>query len=147
MQVLTPLEGEILGSLVLIGFGIYMEKHYISWWNVLGNVLCLILGLATLNLEVFEIVILTVYSAIGIACTIKRLKKLYFLFGYKTYNSLMLVLGIFAISGAYNWLDDIFAQMTTKKIPEIGLFLIVWFIVALIVNIIGLIYGRKKKDE
>lgn len=39
MQLLGLLEGQILGSLVILVFsGIIMEKRYVSWWSVGGNI-------------------------------------------------------------------------------------------------------------
>jgi uncharacterized membrane protein len=147
LQFLSPLQGEILGSLVLIGFGVWMETRYVSWWSVVGNISGLILALTTLDLEPLTLVLLIIYIGIGIASVLKRRRKLYVLFGSKTYGSLMLILGILSLQGAYQWLNQALVSLTIPSQSEIVLFVTSWVAVAIPVHIIGWLYGRKKEER
>ncbi|MCW4025116.1 MAG: hypothetical protein NWF01_08800 [Candidatus Bathyarchaeota archaeon] len=147
MQLLGLLEGQIIGSLaILIFFGIIMEKRYVSWWSVGGNVIGLILTFATLDLDLFVIIALSGYVVAGLICAKKRWRKVYVLFGSKTYGSALLVLGLFSINGAYSWVNNSLMALGVPSIPIIVMFLIFWAIISGIVFIIGY-FVRKKIDD
>jgi hypothetical protein len=123
-----------------------MEKRYVSWWSVGGNITGLILTFATLDLNPVIIVLLVAYATIGIICAWKRWTKAYVFFGSKTYGSALLVLGLFSIQGVYSWLNNVFMSWGVPSLPDVALFLISWLIIAIPVHIIGLVV-RWKIDE
>jgi hypothetical protein len=114
-----------------------MEKHYVSWWSVGGNIGGLILTFTTLNLSPLTIVVLSIYATIGIVCALNRWRKVYVLFGSKTYGSALFVLGLFSISGADSWLNHFLMSFSTPSLPNIALFLLSWLFVAIISHVIG----------
>ena len=123
-----------------------MEKRYVSWWSVGGNVSGLILTFTTLDLNPLVIITLSVYAIVGFVCAFKRWSNVYVLFGSKTYGSGLLALGLFSISGSYAWLNGGFISLVIPSIPEILMFLIFWVIIAVIAFIIGY-FVRKKIDK
>src|SRR3990170_5574069 len=140
MQLLDPITGQILGSLaILIFFGIIMEKWYVSWWSVGGNIIGLILTFATLDLNPLIIILLSAYVTLGIVSAWKRWKRVYVFFGSKTYGSALLVLGLFSIEGAYSWMNSVFMAWGTESLPNVALFLINWVVVAIFFNIVGFV--------
>jgi hypothetical protein len=143
IQLLGLVEGQILGSLVILVFsGIIMEKRYVSWWSVGGNIGGLILTFTTLDLNPLVIIALTAYASVGVVCAIKRWSDVYVLFGSKTYGSALLTLGLFSIGGSYAWINSWFMS----SIPEIGIFLIFWIIFTIFAFIIGY-FVRKRIDN
>jgi hypothetical protein len=137
IQLLTPIAGQILGSLaILIFFGIIMEKRYVSWWSVGGNALRLILTFSTLDLAPSIIIVLFVYASVGIACAIERWERAYFFFGSKTYGSALLVLGLFSIRGMYNWLNYVLVHLGSPSLSNFELFLISWLVIAITAHIV-----------
>ncbi len=147
MQLLGLITGQILGSLaILIFFGIIMEKRYVSWWSVGGNIVGLILTFTTLDLNPIIIVVMSAYAITGFVCAYKRWSKVYVFFGSKTYGSALLVLGLFSIEGAYAWLNNVIVSLSGIFIPEIAVFMIFWVAIALIIFAIGY-YVRKRIDN
>jgi hypothetical protein len=127
---------------VLIVFGILMEKRYVSWWQVLGNVSGLIITLATIDLSPITTVLLCLYVFLGVVCAWKRWRKVYVIFGSKTYGSLQLVLGLFSIKGSYEALNQILTALTIPSQTNITLFFASWIIIVVIAQIVGWYINR-----
>ncbi len=149
MQLLDPIIGQILGSLaIVIFFGIIMEKWYVSWWSVGGNVIGLILTFATLDLNPLVIIALLAYSIFGFLCAAKRWEKVYVLFGSKTYGSALLVLGLLSINGAYSWANSVLMSWgASSPFPDVAIFLIGWLIAGIFFNIIGYVVAKKTETK
>lgn len=129
MIFLTPEYAAILSALVVIYYGIVVERRSVSWSSVFFNTLSFIVLLSSINLptEVFSALLL--YTLIGYLIIKVKWKRAYVLFGCRTYGSLMLVL----VMGSYKLFFGIY---TIESV------LISWFIVAAIVNIIGYFFSK-----
>ena len=135
-------DGEILTALIVIGFGVWIEKHYVSYPTVVANVLGLVITLVTIDLKLYMWAFLVLYVVLGIVSIAKKMKGLYVLLGSKTCGSLMLVMGAFSIEGTYTWLNQILMGFQIPSLPEAILFLISFVVVVLIVYLIGWIYAK-----
>jgi hypothetical protein len=142
MSFLSPIEGEILASLVTIGIGTVMEKWYVSWWSVGINIVTFIVALMTPDLDAYSLVILIAYIALGIASAVRRWERAYFLFGSKTYGSLMLALGSLTIPSWSNQLVTLAASFQLVLNDRVSLLAFTWGLYFTVVHVIGEIYNR-----
>ncbi len=67
MPILNPLYGEIIIALITIGFGIFVEKWYVSWSSLFMNGITLAVISFTLDLPFGIIVILGLYGLLALA--------------------------------------------------------------------------------
>lgn len=131
MQILTPAQAAFLGSLLVIYVGITVEKYYVSWSSVYANTLNLLLLVSCINLPLEVLLLMAMYTIIGYVAVKLRWKKIFPLFGCKTYGSLMLVL----ILGSQGYFFGIYSPLSVG---------IAWFLVALVVHSVGYLHARGK---
>ncbi len=135
MSILSPGFAAILSALLVIYVGIVVEKYYVAWDSVYTNTLSFIIILGSIDLNEYVFLLLLVYTLLGYIAVKMRWKRIFPLFGCKTYGSLMLVLTL----GSEGY---IFGLYSVESV------LISWIIVAIIVHFVGyeyVKYSRKKR--
>jgi len=129
MMILNPQIATILSALLVIYIGIVVEKYYVSWSSVYANTLSFIVLLGSIDISEIVFLFLLAYTILGYVAVKLRWKKIFPLFGCKTYGSLVLVLTL----GSEGYFFGIY---TLESV------IISWIIVALIVHAIGRWYIR-----
>jgi len=129
MMILNPQIATILSALLVIYIGIVVEKYYVSWSSVYANTLSFIVLLGSIDISEIVFLFLLAYTILGYVAVKLRWKKIFPLFGCKTYGSLVLVLTL----GSEGYFFGIY---TLESV------VISWIIVALIVHAIGRWYIR-----
>lgn len=142
MPLLTLIQGEILASLVTIGIGMVMEKWYVSWWSVGINMVTFIVALMTPDLDAYSWVLLIGYIALGIASVLRRWQRAYFLFGSKTYGSLMLALCSLTIPSWSDQLVRLGASFQLVLNDRLSLLAFTCGLYFIVVHVIGEVYNR-----
>ncbi len=135
MIILQPQFATILSALLVIYIGIVVEKYYVSWSSVYANTLSFIVLLGSIDISEMVFLFLLAYTVLGYIAVKLRWKRIFPLFGCKTYGSLVLVLTL----GSEGY---IFGIYTVQSV------LISWVIVALIVHAIGrwyVKYSRRRR--
>jgi len=135
MIILEPHIATILSALMVIYIGIVVEKYYVSWSSVYANTLSFIILLGSIDISETVFLFLLAYTILGYVAVKLRWKKIFPLFGCKTYGSLVLVLTL----GSEGYLLGIY---TVESV------IISWVIVALVVHLIGrwyIKYSRKRR--
>ncbi len=133
--IISPQLATILSALLVIYIGIVVEKYYVSWSSVYTNTLSFIVMLGTIKMSDSVFLFLLVYTILGYVSVKMKWKRIFPLFGCKTYGSLILVLTLGSeglLLGLYNVYSVIIA----------------WILVALLVHFIGyeyVKYSRRKK--
>ncbi len=133
--IISPQLATILSALLVIYIGIVVEKYYVSWSSVYTNTLSFIVMLGTIEMSDSVFLFLLVYTILGYISVKMKWKRIFPLFGCKTYGSLVLVLTLGSeglLLGLYNVYSVIIA----------------WILVALLVHFIGyeyVKYSRRKK--
>jgi len=128
-MILNPQIATILSALLVIYIGIVVEKYYVSWSSVYANTLSFIVLLGSIDISEIVFLFLLAYTILGYVAVKLRWKKIFPLFGCKTYGSLVLVLTL----GSEGYFFGIY---TLESV------IISWIIVALIVHAIGRWYIR-----
>ncbi|NPA76077.1 MAG: hypothetical protein GXO25_08375 [Euryarchaeota archaeon] len=133
--ILSPQLATILSALLVIYIGIVVEKYYVSWSSVYTNTLSFIILLGTIAMSGTVFLLLLAYTLLGYVAVKMHWKRLFPLFGCKTYGSLVLVL----VLGSEGFIFGLYSVLSV---------LISWLVVALVVHIIGyeyVKYSRRKK--
>ncbi len=125
---------QVLTALADVGYGIGIEKNYVSWTSVLLNTINFAIALAAITLPPEAFGLLFLYLCLGFYVTRKHKHEWYFLFGSKTYGSLMLVLALNQF-GYMNWLD--------KWLNEFNEIVAAWIGLAIMVHAIGEQYKKR----
>ena len=131
MVILSPEFATILSGLLLIYIGIVVEKYYVSWSSVYANTLSFLIILGSLDINGYVFLFLLSYTILGYVAVKLRWKRLFPLFGCKTYGSLVLVLTMGSMG--------VFPTYTVLSV------MISWIIVAAMVHIIGMLYVKYGK--
>ena len=132
MIILSPEFATILSALLLIYIGIVVEKYYVSWSSVYANTLSFLILLGSIDISFSVFLLLLGYTLFGYLSVKMRWKRIFPLFGCKTYGSLVLVLTLGSMG--------FFPTYTVLSV------LISWILVALFVHALGKLYiryGRK----
>jgi len=133
--ILSPQFAMILSALLVIYIGIVVEKYYVSWSSVYTNTLSFVVMLGTIAMSDYVFLLLLAYTIMGYAAVKLRLRRIFPLFGCKTYGSLVLVLTL----GSEGLLFGLYNIVTV---------LVSWMAVALTVHVVGykyVKYSRRKK--
>ncbi len=133
--IISPELATILSAILVIYIGIVVEKYYVSWSSVYTNTLSFIVMLGSIAMSDMVFLLLLAYTIMGYIAVKLRWKRIFPLFGCKTYGSLILVLTL----GSQGLLFGLYDVVTV---------VISWIIVALIVHLIGyeyVKYSRRKK--
>ena len=133
--IISPELATILSAILVIYIGIVVEKYYVSWSSVYTNTLSFIVMLGSIAMSDMVFLLLLAYTIMGYVAVKLRWKRIFPLFGCKTYGSLILVLTL----GSQGLLFGLYDVVTV---------VISWIIVAVIVHLIGyeyVKYSRRKK--
>ncbi len=133
--ILSPQFAAILSALLIIYIGIVVEKYYVSWSSVYTNTLSFVIMLGTISMSDYVFLFLVAYTLMGYISVKFHWRRIFPLFGCKTYGSLMLVLTLGSeglIFGLYNVVTVIIS----------------WVVVAVAVHLLGyeyIKYSRRRK--
>jgi len=122
----------ILSALLLIYIGIVVEKYYVSWSSVYANTLSFLIMLGSIDMSFYVFLFLLGYTLFGYISVKLKWKKIFPLFGCKTYGSLVLVLTL----GSKGYIFGIYSVTSV---------LISWIVVAVIVHILGYLYVKHSR--
>ncbi len=92
MPLLNSFQAALGGVIVILVFGIVVEKHYVSRSTVFYNLLSFILLLASIEISYLLLSGLILYLILGIVVMKLHLKILFPAFGARAYGSLAIVL-------------------------------------------------------
>ena len=134
MRILSPEFATLLSAILVIYVGIVVEKYYVAWDSVYTNTLSFIILLGSIDLNEYVFLLLLTYTLIGYLAVKMRWKKIFPLFGCKTYGSLIMVLTL----GSEGY---IFGLYSVESV------MISWVIVAVIVHLIGYEYVKYSKRK
>ncbi len=137
MRILSPEFATILSAVLVIYIGIVVEKYYVSWSSVYTNTLSFIILLGSIDISGLVFLLLAGYTIFGYVAVKLKWKRIFPLFGCKTYGSLVLVLTL----GSEGYIFGIYSVESV---------IISWFVVAVLVHLIGYWYvkysrGKKRK--
>ncbi len=132
MIILNPKIATILSAVLLIYIGIVVEKYYVSWSSVYANTLSFLILLGSIDINQYVFLFLLAYTILGYVSVKLRWKRIFPLFGCKTYGSLVLVLTL----GSEGYLFGIYTITSV---------LISWIIVAILVHLIGYAYVKHSR--
>jgi len=130
--ILSPEMATILSALLLIYIGIVVEKYYVSWSSVYANTLSFLIMLGSIDMSFYVFLFLLGYTLFGYISVKLKWKKIFPLFGCKTYGSLVLVLTL----GSKGYIFGIYSVTSV---------LISWIVVAVIVHILGYLYVKHSR--
>ncbi len=133
--IISPELATILSAILVIYIGIVVEKYYVSWSSVYTNTLSFIVMLGSIEMSDYVFLLLLGYTIMGYVAVKLRLKRIFPLFGCKTYGSLILVLTL----GSKGLLFGLYDVVTV---------VVAWVVVSVIVHLIGyeyVKYSRRKK--
>jgi len=135
MPLLNSYQAALGGVIVILVFGIVVEKHYVSRSTVFYNILSFILLLASIRISSLLLIALIAYLVLGIVVMKLHIRILFPAFGARAYGSLALVLllqGRMFIPGLEG----------RGYYETFGLLLLLWIFTTAIVHLIGHIYKR-----
>ncbi|ADD08997.1 hypothetical protein [Candidatus Aciduliprofundum boonei] len=132
MIILSPQVATILSALLLIYIGIVVEKYYVSWSSVYANTLSFLIMLGSINMSFYVFLFLLGYTLLGYISVKLKWKRIFPLFGCKTYGSLVLVLTL----GSEGYIFGIYSITSV---------LISWVSVAIMVHILGYLYVKHSR--
>jgi len=150
-----PLPSEyatLLWGVFTIGYGILVEKYYVSKWTLVANLAGLIIILFTVDLPIAVAIGLIVFLIIGMVSFWAHLTPIFCLFGSKTYGSILFVFGLREIGqlGVFDWFARSLVS-TLARTPEaiefcswltteFGLVLVGSLLIMFLVHIAGFMY-------
>src|SRR5271157_1440855 len=132
--ILTPLEIDLIISLIMIVYGVVVECHYTAWYSVVMNIVMTAVFLGSNPLPLVVMIILLVYVGIGVLVAKFDVDWAYSLFGTKTFGALTLTACLYSL-GFLNWVLSGFGPNTSLNIASI--YIISWVIIAIIVHGLG----------
>jgi len=135
MPILNSFQAAVGGVIVILTFGIVVEKHYVSRSTVFYNLLSFILLLASIEISYLLLSGLIIYLVLGAVVMKLKLKPLFPAFGARAYGSLALVL---LLEGR-----KFIPGIERRGIYEtFGLLVMLWILVTVIVHILGHLYKK-----
>lgn len=135
MPLLNSFQAAIGGVGVILVYGIVIEKHYVSRATVFYNLLSFLLLLASTDIPWAVFIGLIIYLALGVVVMNFHWKRLFPVFGARTYGSLALII---LLQGK-------------KMIPGLAgrglietytLLIMMWILTAIFVNFLGYLYKK-----
>ncbi len=133
--ILSPQLATILSAVLVIYIGIVVEKYYVSWSSVYTNTLSFVILLGSIAMSGLVFLLLLGYTLLGYLAVKMKWRRIFPLFGCKTYGSLILVL----VLGSQGYLFGLYSVYSVVA---------AWIVVALLVHLIGyeyIKYSRRKK--
>jgi len=134
MIILSPEFATVLSAILLIYIGIVVEKYYVSWSSVYANTLSFLILLSSIDINQYVFLFLLGYTLFGYLAVKFRWKRIFPLFGCKTYGSLVLVL----VLGSQGYIFGIYTVTSV---------LISWILVALFVHLLGNLYVKYSRNK
>ncbi len=135
MPLLNSFQAALGGVLVILIYGIVVEKHYVSRATVFYNILSFLLLLASIDIPWLLFILLLVYLLLGMIVMRLHVKQLFPLFGARTYGALALVL---ILEG-----NKFIPGLGGRDFWEMILILILyWAVTALLVHLLGYLYKK-----
>jgi len=135
MPLLNSFQAAVGGILVILTFGIVVEKHYVSRSTVFYNLLSFLLLLASIEISYLLLSGLIIYLVMGAVVMKLKVKFLYPAFGARAYGSLALVL---LLEGR-----KFIPGVEGRGIYEtFGLLLLLWIVVTTLVHLLGHLYKK-----
>ncbi|MFP3255194.1 MAG: hypothetical protein RXP30_02015 [Thermoplasmata archaeon] len=124
MYFLNPFQAAVASSLVVVLYGIFYERRTPSSTSILFNLMSFLVILASIDLPPLVFLFLLLYVLLGYIIVKIKIKSLYFIFGSKSFGSLMLVL----ILGSHSYFFGIYTPLSVT---------ISWLVVGIIVHLIS----------
>jgi len=118
---LSPIEAEIIWSLIVIGYGVWKKRHYVGIASALVNFAGFLMLVASVNLPSNLGFLILLYVILGWAAIHSHDYRLMELLGSKPYGSLMLAIGLAQVGYIGNDFNSIVAS---------------WMVIAVISHII-----------
>jgi hypothetical protein len=152
MPLFPPILVDTLIAIVTVAYGIRWERWYTEWISVLMNLVFTVFFLGANDLPLLVYVALSLFLIIGIILLLKcdekigrwKLKRLYPIFGSKTFGALSLV-GAFATLSWLGWAGYISKQILGFSNGG-SMFLVAWIILSIVFHVVGYaLFGRRKK--
>ncbi|MBS3782146.1 MAG: hypothetical protein KGY66_07720 [Candidatus Thermoplasmatota archaeon] len=135
MPLLSSFQAAVGGVLVILVFGIVVEKHYVSRSTVFYNLLSFILLLASIEISYLLLSGLVIYLVLGAVVMKLELKPLFPAFGARTYGSLALVL----LLEGRKFIPGIEGRGVYETF---GLLILLWILVTGLVHLLGHLYKK-----
>ena len=135
MPILNSFQAAVGGVLVILTFGIVVEKHYVSRSTVFYNLLSFILLLASIEISYLLLSGLIIYLFLGAVVMKLKIKPLFPAFGARAYGSLALVL----LLEGRKFLPGIEGRGIYETF---GLLLVLWIVVTAFVHLLGYLYKK-----
>ena len=139
---LPALWASLVSAIVLILYGIFVEKHFVAFFSAVMNVIFGAVTLVSTRVPLNLYFIVLPYIVLGCIILAMNLKIMYFLFGTKTFGSFCLALWFYQIIPS-SYVSNF---LTTMAVPtEQGwnatiLILIFWFLSAGVLNALAATY-------
>lgn len=122
MYFLNTFQAAVASALVVVLYGIFYERRTPSSTSILFNIMSFMVLLASIDLPPLVFLFLLLYVLLGYVVVKIRAKSLYFIFGSKSFGSLMLVL----VLGSHSYFFGIYTPLSVA---------ISWLVVAAMVHI------------
>jgi len=146
MPLLDPTAEAVLLGLVSLVYGIRWERYYTAWISVVMNVVFTIILFASTEFPAGFVWVVLVYIALGIVTLWRTLRRIFWLFGTKTFGALSLTVA-FAQSGNIGWTSQVISALNLSASEWLsygGLqYLVGWVLVTAIVQIVGLLFSLR----
>ena len=145
LPLLAPIQSEIIWSLITIGYGVWKERHFVSYSTAIFNLAGFFMVLATVDLPTSFAFLLLIYALLGALVAHAKDYTLMNLLGSKPYGSLTLALGLYqagfltvlrGLRSVHEWFGT-----------EVGTIIVAWLILAVVSHVIMLGLMRKSQNE
>ncbi len=135
MPLLNSYQAALGGVIVILIYGIVVEKYYVSRSTIFSNILSFILLLASIRISPTLLVALIIYLLMGVLVMKYHIKILFPAFGARAYGSLALILllqGRAFIPG-----------LEGRELYEVVILLgLLWIVFTSFVHLIGYLYEK-----
>jgi hypothetical protein len=135
---------EIIWSLLVLAYGVRVERYYVSWWSATFNLASFFVILLTVQLPLEGYALLLAYSALGFLVVHYNARKLFPLLGSKTYGSLALALGLNSIGLLAGLRDWAVTNLNQWFGTETGTIALAWVILTVISHVLGFFLARRR---
>jgi hypothetical protein len=153
MPLVSGVEGELLATVLVLGYGILWEKYYVALPSVIVNLANFIVLLVTTDLPTLMYWSLGAYVFLTFVAVLIKARPLFVLLGSKTYGSLTLAIGLEKLNYLGSFSQFLATNLGSTYASGTWLLLAGWIVIAIGVHIVGAIYTvatrqkkRKKKN-
>jgi len=138
---------EIVWSLLVLAYGVRVERYYVSWWSAMFNLASFLIILVTVPLPLEGYALLFAYWVLGCFVVKYNVRKLFPLLGSKTYGSLALALGLDSIGILAGLRDWAVANLNQWFGTPTGTIVLAWALLAAISHILGHFLAPKGRAD